>query len=69
MTDIVERLKWLKNNLSAVDLSQLEDILAVVTEAIDTIERLHSICGKADVGASFAKITKDFPRNEPNTSG
>lgn len=58
MSDIVERLREAaKPNDWAPDVH-----CALLSEAADTIERLRSICGKADVGASFAEVTKDLQR-------
>ncbi len=63
MNDIVERLrKW-----PWPDCPLPSEAVADMQEAADTIERLRSICGKADAGQSFADIAKDMPRrwNEP----
>ena len=57
MTDIVERARK-----CAEDFETLSPAAIILREAADTIERLRSICGKADVGPSFAEVTNDMNR-------
>jgi hypothetical protein len=74
MSDIVERLNAARGfgdraGTADGDINVLVRTVpvALLDDAVAEIERLRSIAGKADVGPSFAEITKDLPRrsNEP----
>lgn len=57
MSDIVERLRaYAPGGGDAFDL---------MCEAADTIIRLRSIAGKADVGSSFSEMTSELRHQTP----
>jgi hypothetical protein len=61
MTDIVERLRT-----ASIITDAYGDLFK---EAADYIERLRSLCGKADVGQSFSEMAKDLPRRSTESPG
>jgi len=64
MTDIIERLRHHVWDTSKLGFALEAD--ALMKEAADTIERLRSLAGKADVGPSFAEVTKELRRVVPD---
>jgi len=61
MTDIVERLRNPPTNKDDNDeWFRFNETLALLNEAADTIERLRSLAGKADVGSSFSELTSEL---------
>jgi hypothetical protein len=65
MTDIVERLRKPKYvTIDGVDCLS-GDAVHDMQEAADYIERLRSLCGKADVGSFFSVMTSELRHQTP----
>lgn len=74
MSDIVERLREISSLNAGEEVPDWicdsngnwgNGLRVLVTEAADTIERLRSIAGKADVGPSFSELTDELRHQTP----
>ena len=69
MTDIEQLRKVATGEITVPEFSPKDwrpgSIALLLWNAADTIEELRSLAGKADVGPSFAEVTKELRRAAP----